>query len=67
MLGMEIIVVIQLYDIGRLVSKKKHVFLQGEGGGGLPCEHDRDVLRNFHKQPLKVTNLGVPEPAYSDP
>ena len=29
------------------------------GGGGLPYTNDGDTRRNFQKQPLKVTILGV--------
>ena len=29
------------------------------GGGGLPYKTDGDARRNFQKQPLKVTILGV--------
>ena len=31
----------------------------GKGGGGLPYITDGDARRNFQKQPLKVTILGV--------
>ena len=31
----------------------------GGGGGGLPYTNDGDTRRNFQKQPLKVTILGV--------
>ena len=35
------------------------VILQTFQGEGLPCITDGDARRNFQKQPLKVTILGV--------
>ena len=43
------------------------IFIPGGSRGGLLCGHNgRDACRNFQKQLLKVTNMGV-APAYFDP
>ena len=42
-----------------LDEKMKAVKMDTAGGGGLPYIIDGDARRNFQKQPLKVTILGV--------
>ena len=39
---------------------------RGGGGGELSRGHDGDARRNFQKQPLIATNMGV-APVYFDP
>ena len=41
----------------KFVRKMKSAF--GGGGGGAPYITDGDARRNFQKQPLKVTILGM--------
>ena len=47
------------YPVHRDVTLQISINLKGGGGGGLPYTNDGDTRRNFQKQPLKVTILGV--------